>query len=239
MLSLLWSLLSTIILVPIIYFLPIGLTLKGKFIVISTALIISLLGQTASSAFDLTKALSVIVLIIALSTYILDKRLGILLYGKPSTINGEENSNTFLKKHMDISSLEHKATTKDTHKQIDGKELNEIQGLISVVNEELSEANVTSALNFEKDDSGNSDEHLNIYEEDISFLFNRNLELKHEEKSTKSEENELKDRAYISAIADVAVTVMEKKNANIEEIDWDLLETVEAPEKNIEKVGGR
>lgn len=73
--ELIGSVVSLIILVPIIYFLPLGLSKKGKGLVILIAFLFANLGMLAKSIFHIWQTALILLLLTILTVYILDKRL--------------------------------------------------------------------------------------------------------------------------------------------------------------------
>ena len=78
--SLLFALISIVILFPILYFLPIGITNRGKMTIVVVTFFIVALGLLASPLFPLWQTILVEVLIVAIATYLLDKKLVNMLY---------------------------------------------------------------------------------------------------------------------------------------------------------------
>jgi hypothetical protein len=90
--SFLWVLGSLVILVPIIYFLPLGLSLRGKGVVIVIAGLLGIAGLSANAVFPLWETLLLLFILIVLVGYILDKRLNSLLYASANTVEMEEST---------------------------------------------------------------------------------------------------------------------------------------------------
>ncbi|MDF1506888.1 hypothetical protein PZE06_01695 [Robertmurraya sp. DFI.2.37] len=76
------SVISLIILVPIIYFLPLGLTNKGKGLLIIIAFIFANVGILAKGNFPIWQTALILLLLTVLTVYILDKRFHHLLFLK-------------------------------------------------------------------------------------------------------------------------------------------------------------
>lgn len=81
----LFAIASLILISPIFLFLPIGLTKKGKVIVIITSFLIAVLGLTATSAFQWWQFISLMLLLVLLSSFLLDKKMQHILYAENST----------------------------------------------------------------------------------------------------------------------------------------------------------
>lgn len=78
--SLLLALLSMLILFPVLYLLPIGLTVRGKATVVGMTFSIVVIGLLTTSIIPLWQTILVEGLIIGLSAYFLDKKLANVLY---------------------------------------------------------------------------------------------------------------------------------------------------------------
>lgn len=76
------SIISLIILIPIIYFLPLGLTNRGKGLLIIIAFVFANVGILAKSNFHIWQTALIILLLTALTVYILDRRFHHLLFSK-------------------------------------------------------------------------------------------------------------------------------------------------------------
>lgn len=99
--SLIWALGALIVVILIVYFLPIRFTGKGKFIVALCGFLLALIGLAATSIFPLWEALCMLVVLMFFASYILDSRLGTMLY-----VQGDD-----VEKHDDIEdSFEHSLT---------------------------------------------------------------------------------------------------------------------------------
>lgn len=84
--SLIWAGLSVILLVPLLYFLPIGLKVSGKFILIVVAFLLASIGLLAKSMLPVWQAGLIVVVLACLVGYLLDTRLGKLFYLAPSSL---------------------------------------------------------------------------------------------------------------------------------------------------------
>ncbi|MBP2240598.1 hypothetical protein J2Z40_001155 [Cytobacillus eiseniae] len=71
----LFAIASLILVVPIIYFLPLGLTKKGKIIVVSVSFVLSLIGVSANSLFEWWKLALLVFVLVILSSYLLDRKM--------------------------------------------------------------------------------------------------------------------------------------------------------------------
>lgn len=76
----LWALGSLVVLVPILYFLPLGMSKKGKWIALVTSVLLASFGLLAQMVVPLWELLVLLVLLIGLVVYMMDKKLGAALY---------------------------------------------------------------------------------------------------------------------------------------------------------------
>jgi hypothetical protein len=77
--SLLFAGIAFVILVPIIYFLPLGFSLRGKVFIIASALLVSLVGLLAAPIMPFWQTLLIEVLLIGITSYFLFKRIESML----------------------------------------------------------------------------------------------------------------------------------------------------------------
>lgn len=78
--SLLFTLLSLIVFIPVILFLPLGLTKKGKWIITIVAFLLSAVGSLSFIVLPGWKTVLILLLLIALSTYLVNNRFGAMMF---------------------------------------------------------------------------------------------------------------------------------------------------------------
>ncbi len=114
-----FTVIAAVILVPFLYFLPAGLSLKGKFFLLGFSIVFSLLGVWASEIMPMWKTISLLILLLLLLAYVLANRLQTALF---AGVNTEEEldffspsqeppsvksaRNVFLKKQIDSADQE-------------------------------------------------------------------------------------------------------------------------------------
>jgi hypothetical protein len=118
------SVVSLIVLVPIIYYLPLGFTNKGKLVIVLAAFIFANLGMLARNTFPLWQIGLIILLILILTVYILDKRLSQFIF---SSVAKKEVIQESLEEIRDDSQGEF--VLKD-----EGYEIADVEGEITVDN---------------------------------------------------------------------------------------------------------
>jgi hypothetical protein len=198
-----WVFGTALIVILIVYFLPLGLTKKGKVILVTSSFLLALGGIAATSSFSFLLSLAILVVLIVFVTYLLDQRLGKWLYSAEESFGEPENDKVFLTTELQTAaSLEknhhrnNEAALEPLNFLKDKKEKN-----ASVATEDESKGDITT---FETGD------------DDISFLLNRSITLE-KETSTKQAEQKLKEVDYLSEIEELL-------NDNL-----DHLQTIEIP----------
>ncbi|TCJ02440.1 hypothetical protein [Cytobacillus praedii] len=78
--NLLLATLSLVILVPIIYFLPLGLSSKGKIVVTFVSFFLAIIGLLAQLSFPLWQTSLVLLVLVFLSSIVIDSRLRKIIY---------------------------------------------------------------------------------------------------------------------------------------------------------------
>lgn len=126
------ALVSLIILVPIIYFLPLGLKVSGKLILIFISFCIANIGLLAKNTFPLWQSGLLVLVLVLLVAYILDKRLGRAIYlTDQNGIDEDANINEFetkkeesilAKQVIDENLIEENRNTDVTHSESEQKE---------------------------------------------------------------------------------------------------------------------
>jgi hypothetical protein len=154
------AVLSLVILVPILFFLQLGITAKGKISIIILALLISFISEAAGKTFNLLLAIPVLIILVFLSVYIMDKRLSSSLYKK---------------------GLSQKNFDKEIHIDFQSRPINAIIETPTYEREAEKEGERVIALHspLEKYESIQVKETVQLTEdslEDLSFLFDRSIE---------------------------------------------------------------
>jgi hypothetical protein len=200
MVSLIWALGSTLVIMLLISFLPLKFTLKGKLIAVLTSLLLALGGLAASASFPLWQTALMLGVLSFFIAYFLDKRIGTLIYKENSII-----ADTF----EDMDETSDSEYHLDMVKSVDLVQVNEelaISESAQVNVEKVSELEVSPAEQLSEIDrevTGN----LELIDEDISFLIERNIEDKAEEEM-KALEPEI---GYLSDIESLLADVTEEK----------------------------
>jgi hypothetical protein len=90
LISFLFTALAFLILIPVLLFLPLGLTRRGAWTVAFASLLFGSFGLLAKAVFPLWQVVLLLLLLTAASTYLLDRKLGHLLYATALTDDEEE-----------------------------------------------------------------------------------------------------------------------------------------------------
>ncbi len=167
------ALVSLIILVPIIYFLPLGLKVSGKMILIVISFCIASIGILAKNTFPLWQTGLLILLLVLLVAYILDKRLGKVIY-----LTNQEQSNKEWNKNEFLPSANNDEASND--------ELNIPNGIQDDIHlDELDKIDEISVINSEEADSAQKkeDEYLEeiIFDDEGLAPFSHSVDEKTEE----------------------------------------------------------
>ncbi|PAE21724.1 hypothetical protein CHH80_04690 [Bacillus sp. 7504-2] len=181
------SVISLIILVPIIYFLPLGLTNKGKGLLIIIAFIFANVGILAKGNFPIWQTALILLLLTVLTVYILDKRFHHLLFLKKN----EKHSEPLLYNEEFI-------TYEEENKESEQPFLEQFeQHSLSFVQEE-EQASEERLLEIEQiEDLGEETNEADMIEKDVEeiveppFLTEKNDEISRIEKSTYMTEIEM------------------------------------------------
>ena len=75
-----WAAVSLVLLVPVLFILPLGLKMKGKFILLAASSLIAIVGTLAQYTLPLWQAGLIVVLLAFLTAYLLDQRVGKTLF---------------------------------------------------------------------------------------------------------------------------------------------------------------
>lgn len=170
--SFLWAIGSLVILVPLIYFLPLGISLRGKWLVIIISFILGLTGLLAKGIFPLWKTILMLLLLLGIVVYFIDKKLGGLLFLPEGSSPGkDEDYDPQMEEIEDweISEIQvEKFSTKEELKSLteDNPEISKDDNFIEPISEPVLP---TVAAYME-----NESEQLKDWNEDISFIQNRN-----------------------------------------------------------------
>ncbi|MBE4908158.1 hypothetical protein IMZ08_08835 [Bacillus luteolus] len=88
--NILFAFLALILLIPLLYFLPLGFKKQGKLIIVGISLLLALFGLLANTVFNLWQT-SLLLLVFALAaTYLIEKRLSTLIFADKGSSRLEE-----------------------------------------------------------------------------------------------------------------------------------------------------
>ena len=175
--SLIFALVSLILLVPILIILPLGLKARGKFIVIAVSSLIAIIGLLANYTLLLWQSSFIVVLLAFLVAYILEKRFGsaIFVHITPKKKVSLADNKTVIESRAEL------VETEQTLPEIIQNQTEENQNnVVTIEQEELKLEPYEEEIVFEKDDTRNKEkvEASNsgdfFMDEDVSFLMNRN-----------------------------------------------------------------
>lgn len=247
------SVLSLIVLVPILYFLPIGLTNKGKGLVIIVAFMFANLGILAKSSFTLWQTGLIILLLTTVTVYLLDKKFNKFIFstgmdeekyvelpsenvdelefvtensGLVSNVTTEEITNASLA--MNVEENQDVVVTNTTPSMMeDSFEIEELS--FSLDKPEQNKNEGPEEIITETNPPSTEDMNEIELDEEISFLESRDISV--EDTEVSSEEEETFSEGYMSEIEQLlAGDLMEDELVSEEDQTSEMLE-----ENNTEK----
>lgn len=238
------SVVSLIVLVPIVYFLPLGLTNKGKGLVVAIAFFYANLGFLANTNLALWQTALIILLLTIVTVYILDKRFNRLIFSSSSskdkdvelTLEKEDEASSNIQtadstrvpvapitvetfEHIEVEEpLLEKVKEEDEIPVLQGME--EVAATMEMVAQE--EIHETSLIEQEENPSLEADE-------EIIFLSNREELLEElQEDEPSSNTDELEATGYMSEIEQLLESeLLDEDLQTIEEIQQ--VEEVHSP----------
>ncbi|RHW40646.1 hypothetical protein D1B31_10630 [Neobacillus notoginsengisoli] len=82
-----YGLASLVLLVPVLYFLPLGLTGKGKVMIAGTSVFLAIAGGYGNSIFNSLQLALILLLLTGLAAYIFDRKLGAVFFTEESVFD--------------------------------------------------------------------------------------------------------------------------------------------------------
>jgi hypothetical protein len=102
-----FALISLLLLIPIVYFLPLGMTLKGKIITISASLLFALMGVAAQASFLWWQIVLLMLALVLAAAYFMGSRMPNALFSADSAAETAEDSFTgFSYPHEESAGME-------------------------------------------------------------------------------------------------------------------------------------
>jgi hypothetical protein len=189
------SMLLTLILV---FLVPLGLTKKGKVVVVLISFLLALIGLTATTVFSLWQTSLLLIVLIAFTTYLLYTRFKSLLY-----LTNDSFGKKLIDEKIPINDY-NKVNTENYEQYSLGR--NEVA---SGMDHNENEVTLEADLFYTQHDTNQviTEEFSEIEDEDISFLLNRNIEIDEE----KSNKDNLTAIDYVSDIESLLVSASEEK----------------------------
>lgn len=177
--SLIFALVSLIILVPILIGLPLGLNTRGKLTLIVVAFFIAIIGNLANNIFSLWQSGLMVALLAFLVAYILDKRMGSSIY-----VHTRSDKKVEMVEYKAVSENRSELEESDHILPDSLPNLMEVNQTETIEKEELIPEPYVENIEFKHDDTLNK-EKVNTnnmdfsmdegIEEDLSFLLNRDI----------------------------------------------------------------
>lgn len=204
--TIIWAFGSMLVLTLILFFLPLGFSIKGKMVVVLASFILALGGLTAVASFSLWQMGFMLIALLFFTAYFMDKHIGALMYIEIPSFE-EELTEEY---ELPVSSSQI-----DMGKNNNSFELAELESIEPSVRK-MTDESLLSALPETKQVKDNENGTL---EEDISFL----LEQKSVNGRNERKEEIEPENGYLSDIESLLDDANEKKiekvnNAWIDEI---------------------
>lgn len=182
---LLWAISTGLLTVLIVYFLPLGITKKGKIVVPLMGLLLALIGLTAINTFSIWLTLLILIVLIFFAAYLLDQRMGAFIFETNDSLQGQEEEN---------ASLDFVIMETVSNRELDNSNDN---------NSRIQPRSQNDSGNRNKKDLKTDSEFPTIepIEDDITFLLNRSVKM--EEEINKKVEEPKHDVDYLSEIEEL------------------------------------
>jgi hypothetical protein len=206
-----------LIVMIIMYFLPFGYTKKGKIIIVMVGFLLALGGLAAAASFSMWQALLMLLVLIFFAAYIMEKRLGKVLYAINNSMIEEWNDKDDL--NLDLSKLEI-AADHDMDSNEDMTAPAVFKHIPKVIN-----SDIIPELEQKEDQEFLITE---TTDEDISFLNSRSLNIIDEE-SKESEETEY-SVDYLSEIEELLEDQLDERQDSNEAVVPKIQELTEEDE---------
>jgi hypothetical protein len=173
----LWAIGSMLIVMAIVYFLPLGLTKKGKVILVMISFLLALGGIAATASFSLLLSVLILVVLVFFVTYLLEQRLGKWLYinNDYTSIGEEEHTDLFMNTEQETA-----ASFENVYQRKEEAILEPLHHI---------KEDIETNDDFEsKQMSGADIPEFDTPDEDISFLLNRSISLEKETSNLPTEQ---------------------------------------------------
>jgi hypothetical protein len=174
---------SLVILTLLISFLPLGFTLKGKFLIVLSSLLISLGGLATVSTFPYWETALMMVVLCFFAAYFMHNRIGTQLYLENQAFEHFEEDD-------ETSSIVFRSN--DNAVVLDKSKVSEVQN-IDVLESRKNEFSHSPDKNA---DPGTVENDHVLIDEDVSFLLERNSDIDENEQKVQSES----ETGYLSDI---------------------------------------
>ena len=153
---LIWALGSMVIFMLLIILMPLSLTLKGKVLISFAGFVLALGGLNAVNSFPLWETILLLLTLVFFTSYILDNRLGKLLYKERFSTSEDDCNN---EKHSEFDYEKENLNS--------SVELTELKGLSNDKKVLITPVLLKSEISLQKDNEA-------ILDKDLSFIFDNN-----------------------------------------------------------------
>jgi hypothetical protein len=173
--SIIWAFGSMLVLLLIISVLPLGFTVKGKLSIVVVSFVLALGGLAAVLAVPLWQTALMLAALTFFTAYFMDKRMGALLFIEIPSFVEEVND------EYEIPAPVSKIDKENNNNSLELQELGIIDPLISMTGD--------SRIFMQPSKEQATDNEMNLQDEDISFLLERDSENDVEQKEELVPEN--------------------------------------------------
>lgn len=237
------SLVSLIILVPIVYFLPLGLTKKGKIIIISVAFIFANVGLLAKNNIPILQTGLILLLLTILTVYLLEKRLkGIFV--ESSVDEKTVDFPVDLEEAMDEAAVSVESETALPYDEIIvNPQIEEVSSSSPQEEESFDMEELIEGLNKSTEENIDDERHDEL-QVDIIPLTNHEIELDSETEFLTTRSDDLADEEIVPAVgeeifAENYMSEIEQLLNSTDEVDSEsekdlILDEKEIVEENVE-----
>jgi ABC-type multidrug transport system fused ATPase/permease subunit len=198
--SLMWAVGSMLLALIFIFLLPLGLTKKGKIVVVLISFLLALVGLTATSSFSLWQIVLLLFVLIIFTTYLLNTRLVSFMY---------KTNDSFGKMLIDKKEpiIDYNKMKEENYEHYNLSRNEVASALDHNENEAILAASIFDTQHDTKQEVEKTEEFSEIEDEDISFLLNRSIEIEEE----KSNKENLTDIDHVSDIESLLVLASGEK----------------------------
>jgi hypothetical protein len=208
MVNLIWATGSMLLVMLIVQFLPIGLTKRGKFVVVLVAFFLALVGLMAIPSFSLWKVIIMLFVLITFTAHLLNTRFGQSLFLVDTSFGNKLVD-------QEDSYIDYNKINKSENVERFSLSRKEVASSIEPFEEkEVSDAGLFYTQHETNHEVERNEEPHEVLDDDISFLLNRSIEIEEEKRN----EETFSEMEYISDIESLLLEASGEVQ-NVDELD--------------------